>query len=85
MDLSSFISSSKHRAFSRYSATKLELLLVGSLKLAFSRTGLLKLKVKTGIQMDAFLGWSPLASLGVPIDVDFLDCPFLVQASLSGG
>ena len=48
-DLSSSISSGKHRAFSKHLTTRLELPLVGSLKLASSRTGLLELKVKIGL------------------------------------
>lgn len=44
-----FLSSSKHRAFSRHSATRPGLPLVGSLKLALSKTGLPKLKVKIGL------------------------------------
>lgn len=47
-DLSFSISSGKHRAFSKHLTTRLKLPLVGSLKLASSRTGLLKLKVKIG-------------------------------------
>ena len=77
LNLSSSMSSGRHRAFSRHSATRPELSLVGSLKLASSRTGLPKLKVKIGLQMDAFHGWSPPTSLEVPVSwVVFFDCPF---------
>ena len=48
-DLSSSISSGKHRAFFKHLTTRLELPLVGSLKLALSKTGLPKLKVKIGL------------------------------------
>ena len=56
-----------------------------SLKLASSRTRLLKLKAKLGLQIEAFLGWSPSTSLEVPVDVSFLDCSFPAQASLARG
>ena len=83
-DLSSSVSSSRHRVFSIFSATRPELPLVVSLKLSSSRTGLPKLKAKLGLQIEAFLGWSPPTSLEVTIDVSFLDCSFPAQASLAG-
>ena len=74
----------RHRAYSKHSATRPELPLVVSLKLASSRTEFLELKAKLGLQMEAFLGWSPSTSLEVPVDVSFLDCPFPARASLAG-
>ena len=54
-DLSSSMSSGRHNALSRHSATKLELPFVGFLRLASSSTGVPELKVKTGLQIEAFL------------------------------
>ena len=84
-NLNSSMSSGRHRAFSKHSPTKPELPFVGSLRLASSRTGLLKLRVKMGLQMEAFFGWFPPTSLEVQVDVDFFDWPFSIRASLAGG
>ena len=53
-DLNS-MSSGRHNALFRHSATKPELPFVGSLRLASSSTGVPELKVKTGLQIEAFL------------------------------
>ena len=81
-DFSSTMSSSRHRAFFRHSAAKFELSFLGSLRLASSSIGLPELEVKMGLQIEAFLGWSPLTSLEVPVCSGFLgqrfsNLPFL--------
>ena len=84
-DLNSTISSGRHNVFSRHSTTRLELPFVGSLRLASSNTGLPKLGVKIGLQMEAFFSWSPPTSLEVPVEANFFGCPFPFRASLAGG
>ena len=84
-DFNSTISFGRHSAFSRHSATRSELPFFGSLRLASSNIGLPKLRVKMGLQMEAFFGWSPPTSLEVPMEVDFFDCLFPVRASLVVG
>ena len=83
-DLGSAIFSSRHNAFSRHSATKLDLPFWESFKLASSSTGLPKLGVNRGLQMAGFLGGSP-PSLAVLVKEVFFCCPFPVRASLTGG
>ena len=84
-DLNSSMSSGRHRAFSKHSPTKPELPFVGSLRLVSSRTGLPELRVKMGLQMEAFFDWSPSTSLKVSMEADFFGCPFPVRASLVEG
>ena len=70
-DLSFYISSGRHRAFSRHSATKLDLPVWGSLKLASFITGPTELSIKEGFQAEGFSGCSPSVSLEVPEEVFF--------------
>ena len=74
-----------HNAFSKHSATKLELPFLVSLELASSSIGLLELKVKMGLQIEAFLGWSPPTSLEVPVRTGFFGYPFPARTFLAGG
>ena len=81
-DLNSAMSSGKHNALFRHSAIKLELPFLESLRLASSSIEFLELRVKMGLQIEAFLGWSPLTSLEVPVCSGFLgqgfsNLPFL--------
>ena len=76
-DLNSALSSSRKNAFSKHSATKLELPFWGFLKLASSSTGLPKLRVNRGLQLAGFLDWSP-PSLVVLTEEVFFCCPLLV-------
>ena len=79
------MSSGRHNAFSRHSATRPELPFWGSLRLALSSTGLPKLRVKRGLQIEGFLGWSPPNSLKVRVKEAFFYGPFPIQASLAEG
>ena len=58
---------------------------LGSLKLTSSNTGLPKLRVKIGLQMEAFFNWSPLVSLEVLVEVDFCGCLFSSPGFFSWG
>ena len=55
-DFSFVISSSRHNAFSRHSATRPELPFLGSFRLALSNTRFPEFRVKMGLQMEAFFG-----------------------------
>ena len=63
-DLNSAKSSGKHNAFFRHSAIKLELPFLESLRLALSSAELLELRVKMGLQIEAFLGRSEERRVG---------------------
>ena len=82
MDLSSYISSGKHRTFSKHSATKPELPFLWSLKLASLSTGLPELRVNIGLQTKGLGVRSPSTSLKVPVEALFFCWPLLVRASL---
>ena len=84
-DLNSAKSSGKHNAFFRHSAIKLELPFLESLRLALSSAELLELRVKMGLQIEAFLGWSPPPSLEILMCAGFFGCLFPARASLVGG
>ena len=79
------MSSGKHNALFRHSAIKPELPFLGSLRLASSSIELLELRVKMGLKIEAFLGWSPPTSLEILMCAGFFGCPFPAQASLVGG
>ena len=79
------MSSGKHRAFSKHSATRPELPFLWSLKLASLNTRLLELRVNKGLQTEGLGGRSPSASLEVLVEAFFFSWPLIVQASLTGG
>lgn len=83
-DLSSAMSSSRHKAFSD-TVTRPKLPFWRSLRLVSSSTGLPKLKVKRGLQIEGFLGWSPPSSLAVPVEEEFFCCPLPIRAFWAGG
>ena len=84
-DLSSYMSSSRHKAFSKHIATRPDLPVWGSLKLASYMTGAPKLSLKEGLHTEGFRGYSPSASFEVPEEALFFCWTLVVQVSLNGG